>query len=926
MLNNFLMIFLLSLSSFSFAKDFDYKKHIIYSKKKIHKQRHIGPKDYKESSFSKREGKRIKKGKKVDFIKIRGLVKKYVKIENGEVSNPKKIKKFWRKLLRKFKGPILVEEVDNTNSNIVKLKLYDKKDKYNVIKVNYKLNSIKAATQSVDTYFVDGVSFVDINIETLPVGEFKLFFEFVAEKEVKRKKHKRSKKKNKNKKDKKIKVKKYLGFGEFEKVQNAFSKAVVTHESPDNSYVQIDATESYSESGDIEQYTYNVYKDSVLIDTVVSDNQSIFYTFKDVGMFELEVVVTDTSGNSGTSERYPVSITNSAPTLDYTYTKSELHPGQFDVDFTASKDLDGDAIIWYRVTIFIREPDGSAVERNNYWSQNPKFSVGVTEKRDDYIFRFVVYDNRFQYSSEVIEPISYQGDISPVQLWSYADVLEDNPTAYGIGAEYVDDSPSEDLTYLFRAIHEDGTVVNTSDEAGPYYDIFLTKPGNWTIEYSATDPDGNTSGVSTREIVAQWEASDLKPQINWHYAEKSQDDPRVYYVGSEFSDLLDGQVVSYQYVATHSDGTVIDHDREAGSQHVGFNFTKKGTWTVAVTATDNEGIVSDSFDITIDAQWDFDKPIANITLASATDNPYWTFIEKDNSYPKNANQRFIKATHESGDVLEFQNYGGYFGFELSKRGNWNIEYSFMDWSGFSTVQISNFVVEKLQEPVFSLTKNSETNYSVNILTPLKQLPNISEKFEIILTKGGNTIISKQTENSFYGLNEFNQSGLFTVSISIIDSKGERSSSSSQSVNISIILPDGDIIPEDPGEIGKETLAGIDSDSDGVRDDIEVFIFSRELDANEKVAAFQYINTMQNNILNSIDKVQSVELTKETIKARYCLESKLGKEKMDALLPKLKTKMYNTRERLLAWAQTEINFAGQIITLDTDNDKYHEYCN
>ena len=250
----------------------------------------------------------------------------------------------------------------------------------------------------------------------------------------------------------------------------------------------------------------------------------------------------------------------------------------------------------------------------------------------------------------------------------------------------------------------------------------------------------------------------------------------------------------------------------------------------------------------------------------------------------------------------------------------------MDWSGFSTVQISNFVVEKLQEPVFSLTKNSETNYSVNILTPLKQLPNISEKFEIILTKGGNTIISTQTENSFYGLNEFNQSGLFTVSISIIDSKGERSSSSSQSVNISIILPDGDIIPEDPGEIGKETLAGIDSDSDGVRDDIEVFIFSRELDANEKVAAFQYINTLQNNILNSIDKLQSIELTKETIKARYCLESQLGKEKMDALLPKLKVKMYNTRERLLAWAQTEINFAGQIITLDTDNDKYHEYCN
>ncbi|WP_345984447.1 hypothetical protein WCX49_07335 [Sulfurimonas sp. HSL-1656] len=60
--------------------------------------------------------------------------------------------------------------------------------------------------------------------------------------------------------------------------------------------------------------------------------------------------------------------------------------------------------------------------------------------------------------------------------------------------------------------------------------------------------------------------------------------------------------------------------------------------------------------------------------------------------------------------------------------------------------------------------------------------------------------------------------------------------------------DGHTLPPDPGEAGKETLLGIDSNNDGVRDDLERYIYHRfngyEHAAKERAIALQYGRAVQ----------------------------------------------------------------------------------
>jgi len=57
------------------------------------------------------------------------------------------------------------------------------------------------------------------------------------------------------------------------------------------------------------------------------------------------------------------------------------------------------------------------------------------------------------------------------------------------------------------------------------------------------------------------------------------------------------------------------------------------------------------------------------------------------------------------------------------------------------------------------------------------------------------------------------------------------------------------LPPDPGEAGKATLAGIDSDNDGVRDDIEIAIYKRyPNDSLKRDALIQGAKALQDAIL------------------------------------------------------------------------------
>ena len=81
-----------------------------------------------------------------------------------------------------------------------------------------------------------------------------------------------------------------------------------------------------------------------------------------------------------------------------------------------------------------------------------------------------------------------------------------------------------------------------------------------------------------------------------------------------------------------------------------------------------------------------------------------------------------------------------------------------------------------------------------------------------------------------------------------------------------------------------------------------------------------------SLKNANVKEDSINSTFREIAYTYCLESKLGREIASEQLAQMRINYFNTKERLLTWAQTQINFAGQAVVLDTDEANYAKYCN
>ena len=63
-----------------------------------------------------------------------------------------------------------------------------------------------------------------------------------------------------------------------------------------------------------------------------------------------------------------------------------------------------------------------------------------------------------------------------------------------------------------------------------------------------------------------------------------------------------------------------------------------------------------------------------------------------------------------------------------------------------------------------------------------------------------------------------------------------------------LVIDGHTLPPDPGEAGKETLLGIDVNENGVRDDVERYIYKRfrdfENSRKDRAIALQYAKATQ----------------------------------------------------------------------------------
>ena len=122
------------------------------------------------------------------------------------------------------------------------------------------------------------------------------------------------------------------------------------------------------------------------------------------------------------------------------------------------------------------------------------------------------------------------------------------------------------------------------------------------------------------------------------------------------------------------------------------------------------------------------------------------------------------------------------------------------------------------------------------------------------------------------------------------------------------------LPPDPGEAGKVTLEGVDSDNDGVRDDIQRYIainYPESINANKALTGLAKV--YQDFIINSNNEIyikkQWVHLANNVVCLYELSPSTASKD-----VTKFKSIVLNTEQRVRAYVRSDAYFSGSNLSL------------
>jgi len=120
------------------------------------------------------------------------------------------------------------------------------------------------------------------------------------------------------------------------------------------------------------------------------------------------------------------------------------------------------------------------------------------------------------------------------------------------------------------------------------------------------------------------------------------------------------------------------------------------------------------------------------------------------------------------------------------------------------------------------------------------------------------------------------------------------------------------LPPAPGEEGKQTLLGLDSDNDGVRDDIQRYIYlTYPNDEKVRLAIMQIAIQYQGLLSQAEDSDAAFYHATKLARHGECLDYIAG-EIAAEIIAALKAEILNTRERSTAYIKYNENLAGSII--------------
>ena len=154
-----------------------------------------------------------------------------------------------------------------------------------------------------------------------------------------------------------------------------------------------------------------------------------------------------------------------------------------------------------------------------------------------------------------------------------------------------------------------------------------------------------------------------------------------------------------------------------------------------------------------------------------------------------------------------------------------------------------------------------------------------------------------------------ENGVHTIQWTAKDSAGNSDGIGSRYFTVN------DGLPPDPGEEGKQTIKGIDSDNDGIRDDIQRYIAIEYTDADTRNALKDITIHLQNFISDKDNKDKTISYAKElnnSMASIFCARSSNGD--VSEVLEDYYGQFLNTADRILAYNSAQSHLGGETFEL------------
>ena len=624
---------------------------------------------------------------------------------------------------------------------------------------------------------------------------------------------------------------------------------------------------SYDPQGGFLKYKFeygNLYTDNNL-----TGNSS--YSFSESGLFSVKLTVTNDAGLSTSAETF-VQVVKPIPVNQLPIASFECRS---DSPFTAicsdtgSVDLDGEVVI-RKLTYDDGTFDFITPGQN---------ALHIFISGGDHSFTYTVTDEDGGENT-VTKIYNLKSNVPPVASFECS-----TPGPYKLSCYSTSTDPDAgDMPVKFTWVYDQGKII---EGLATTFDYTFATHGEETIKLIVEDQYGLKS-----EVVKQFTTLENQaPTVNISCVNTAGASYQCFGATSD----TDGRIISRVWTigtTTFSGDTILYEFKNGGEQNIQLK---------VVDDLGKETVANYSVNVQL--------PIAQ--LACSIKNGYEVTCSAENSGSSNADIIDYQIDF-NGDYISRKNVDT---FEFISSGEKTITLKVLDENGkvsTSSTFINLQKIYKLPDPdfLFNVDIGGRVIFDASYSTLQdKTVVNFSWKI------GDNqpTNISNKIFETNLSPNQF-----YPVELTVVDERGATKTIAKQIFVYEINV-------HDPGPDNELSIIGVDSDSDGIRDDIQRIIARLSL---ENLAKKKYLTmlakTYESNIRNKENELIIKKNFQDGILINQCIELISGKELSEQEISLIDIYYHNTDERFKAQKSVEIFLGGEVVSM-VPEDKLQSTC-